>query len=116
MAARSDILLPLALGGVAGIVVGLIVWRVAAKKVEQGLVEGGQRLEQEFAAGREDIQRRTRQGISAGQAEIERAIQKEIRPQVRQQVQASLTEAGLTPQLLADARRVLDLARRAGVI
>jgi hypothetical protein len=116
MAARSSILLPLALGGVAGIVVGLIVWRVAAKKVEQGLVEGGAALEAGFAAGRADIQRRTREGIAAGQAEIERAIQREVRPQVRQQVQTSLTEAGLTPQLLADVRRALDLARRAGVI
>jgi hypothetical protein len=116
MAARSSILLPLALGGVAGALVGFVIWRIAAKKVEQGLVEGGAALEAGFAAGREDIQRRTREGVAAGQAEIERAIQLQVRPTVIAQVSASLTDAGLTPRLLADVRRALDLARRAGVI
>ena len=117
MASRSgDILLPLALGGVAGILAGLVVWRVAASRVEKSLQEGAGELSEQFAAGRTDIQQRTAAGIQSAEVAIRQAIALEVRPAVIAQVATSLNSAGLTPEMLANTRRALDLARRAGVI
>ncbi len=117
MASRSgDILLPLALGGVAGILAGLVVWRIAASKLEKSLQEGAGELSAQFAAGRTDIQQRTRAGIQSAEVAIRQAIALEVRPAVIAQVATSLSSAGLTPETLANVRRALELARRAGVI
>ena len=117
MASRSgDILLPLALGGAAGIFAGLVVWRIAASRVEKSLREGAGELSAQFAAGRTDIQQRTAAGIQSAEVAIRQAIALEVRPAVIAQVATSLNSAGLTPETLANVRRALDLARRAGVI
>lgn len=117
MASRSgDILLPLALGGVAGIFAGLVVWRIVASKLEKSLQEGAGELSAQFAAGRTEIQQRTREGVAVAEATIRQEIAARVRPKVREEVAKALRDAGLTPQLLDDTRRALDLARRAGVI
>jgi hypothetical protein len=117
MASRSgDILLPLALGGVAGILAGLVVWRIAASKLEKSLQEGSGELSTQFAAGRTEIRQRTAAGVQVAEDKIRQAIQLEVRPAVIAQVATSLSGAGLTPETLANVRRALDLARRAGVI
>jgi hypothetical protein len=117
MASRSgDILLPLALGGVGGVLAGLLVWRIAASKVEKSLQEGAGELSAQFEAGRTDIRERSAAGVQKAEATIRQAIDLQVRPRVIAQVATSLSDAGLTPQMLADTRRALDLARRAGVI
>jgi hypothetical protein len=117
MASRSDgILLPLALGGVAGVLAGLLVWRIAAAQVEKSLQEGAGELSAQFAVGRTTIQQRTAAGIQTAEVAIRQAVALEVRPAVIAQVATSLSSAGLTPQLLANVQRALDLARRAGVI
>lgn len=117
MASRSGgILLPLALGGVAGIFAGLVVWRIAASKLEKSLQEGAGELSAQFEAGRTEIRQRTAAGVQVAEGKIRQAIQLEVRPAVIAQVATSLNSAGLTPDLLASVRRALDLARRAGVI
>lgn len=117
MASRSgEIFLPLALGGVAGILASLVVWRVAARSVEKSLREGAGELSAQFAAGRTEIREGTAAGVQAAEAAIRQAVQTRVRPAVVAQVATSLNSAGLTPQLLADVRRALDLARRAGVL
>jgi hypothetical protein len=117
MASRSgDILLPLALGSVAGVLAGLLVWRIVASKLEKGLQEGAGELSAQFAAGRTDIQQRTAAGVQLAEDKIRQAIALEVRPAVIAQVATSLNNAGLTPETLANVRRALDLARRAGVI
>ena len=117
MASRSgDILLPLALGGVAGILAGLVVWRVAARSVEKSLQKGAGELSEQFAAGRTEIREGTAAGVQAAEAAIRQAVQLQVRPAVIAQVATSLNSAGFTPEMLANVRRALDLARRAGVI
>lgn len=117
MASRSGgILLPLALGSVAGVLAGLLVWRVARSKLEKNLQEGAGELSAQFAAGRADIQQRAAAGVQLAEDKIRQAIALEVRPAVIAQVATSLNSAGLTPETLANVRRALDLARRAGVI
>lgn len=117
MASRSgDILLPLALGSIGGVLAGLLVWRIAAAKVEKSLQDGAGELSAQFAMGRTDIQQRTAAGVQSAEVAIRQAIALQVRPAVVAQVATSLSSAGITPQMLADTRRALDLARRAGVI
>ena len=117
MASRSgDILLPLALGGAAGIFAGLVVWRIAASRVEKSLREGAGELSAQFEAGRTEIQQRTSAGVRLAEETVRREVATQVRPQVRTEVKKALTDAGLTFEMLANTRRALDLARRAGVI
>lgn len=117
MASRSGgILLPLALGGVAGIFAGLVVWRIVASKLEKSLQEGAGELSAQFAAGRTEIQRLTREGVQVAEDTVRREVATQVRPRVRTEVKKALHGAGLTLDLLANTRRALELARRAGVI
>lgn len=117
MASRSGgILLPLALGGVAGIFAGLVVWRIVASKLEKSLQEGAGELSAQFEAGRTDIQQRVRRGVRVAEDTVRREVATQVRPRVRTEVKKALHDAGLTSQMLADTRRALELARRAGVI
>jgi alpha-D-ribose 1-methylphosphonate 5-phosphate C-P lyase len=109
-------LLCLALGGVAGAGIALVVWKVADRRLRAEFTTGGSQLATALAAGQGQVSALAQQGAQQAAAAVQTAITTQVVPAVQTTVRAQLAASGITPQLVSDARQVLSLARSAGVI
>lgn len=109
-------LLCLSLGGLAGAGVALIVWKVADTRLRASFTSGSAQLAQALAAGRGQVTTLAQQGASQAAAAVQSAINTQVIPAVQAGVRSQLAASGITPALVADAKKVLALARQAGVI
>jgi hypothetical protein len=109
-------LLCLTLGGLAGGIVALVVWRVADANLRQNFTSGGAQLATALAAGQGQVSALAAQGAAGAAAAVQTAINTQVVPAVTTAVQQQLLASGITPQLVAQATQVLALARQAGVI
>lgn len=114
--ARSTYLMPMLLGAATGVIVGLLVWKYAEKKLNDSLSAGESQLARELSTGIRQVRGQANAGRAQVQAAIAAAIREQVLPAVKAQVTTSITRAGVTPALIADVKQAIDLARRARVL
>ena len=105
-------LLAAASGGVAA----YVVWQYADRSLKAQLTSGGDLLAQSLAQGSTQLTAQAQQARVRAQQAVSEVLMTKVIPQVRAEVTRDLTTAGITPQLIAEAKKVLVLARSAGVI
>jgi hypothetical protein len=116
MASRSDYVVPMLLGAATGIIAGVLMWRYAAKKVNEGLASGANELAAQVAAGTSVVNARALQGRADAERAVANAIKTQVLPGVNAQVRADLLAVGITPQLIANVKTAVAYARQAGVL
>jgi alkylhydroperoxidase/carboxymuconolactone decarboxylase family protein YurZ len=116
MPSRSDYVVPMLLGAATGVIVGVLVWRYAAKEVQKGLASGANELAAQVAAGASTVNARALRGRADAELAVANAIRTQVLPGVHAQVQQDLFAAGITPQRIAEVKAVLAYAKQAGVL
>ena len=97
-------LMPIFLGALGGVAVGLGIWAYASRALDQQLAQGGSQLSSGIAEGRATLEARLRQG------EIE------LQQRIRTEVSRTLTSYNLTPETGARISRLLAAAETAGLL
>lgn len=100
--AVGDTAITFVVGGVAGGLLALIVWKVASKAIDKQLAEGGKALLRSA-----ETQLRT-EGVAI--------IRREVPPLVQAQMTTTLRNFGLTPETGRQIATVLNYADRVGII
>ena len=116
MASRSDYLIPIALGAATGVIVSVLIWRIASKQLAAGLLAGKAMIATNIEGGIAEVDRQMAAGEATVKGLVQEQIQIQLVPKVREQVTAQLRDNGLTPQMISALTQTFAYARRAGVI
>lgn len=108
--------LTILLAATAGGVAAWIVWRLADRSLKAELSSGGDLLAQSLAQGRTQLSSQALAARNQIQAAVGTAIQQQVIPAVRTEVQRSLSSAGITPTFVTDVKKVLAVGVRVGII
>lgn len=95
-------LFPALIGAVAGVGATIVVWKIASKKIDAEFASAGTRLIESGSAS-------LRSGIAT-------AVQQEVPPRVRAEIETKFREYGLTPSTGRQIATVLNAADRMGII
>jgi 3-oxoacyl-[acyl-carrier-protein] synthase III len=109
-------LFAIGLGALGGLVVGLIVWRYADQQLRAEFAQGGDLLAASLSQGSTQLSAQAQAARTQALAAVGQAIQRDVVPAVRQQVDQSLRSSGITPQLISEVQTALATARRLGVL
>ena len=116
MASRSDYLVPMLLGAATGVIVSVLIWRIASKQLAAGLLAGKAMIATNIEGGIAEVDRQMAAGEATVKGLVQTTVQTELAPKVREQVAAQLRANGLTPQMISALTQTFAYARRAGVI
>lgn len=116
MASRSDYLVPMLLGAATGVIVSVLIWRIASKQLSAGLLAGRAMIASNVAGGIAEVDRQIADGEATVKELVQATVRTELVPKVREQVAAQLRASGLTPQMISALTQTFAYARRAGVI
>lgn len=106
------ILVAAAAGGAAA----WAVWQYADRALKSELQSGGDLLTQSLARGSAQLSSQALVARSQVQNAVGAAIQQQVIPVVRATVQQTLASQGITPELIAEAKKVLAVGQRVGII
>lgn len=104
------------LAATAGGVAAWVVWRIADSQLKAELSSGGDLLAQSLAQGRTQLSSQALAARNQIQTAVGTAIQQQVIPAVRTEVQRSLSSAGITPTFVTNVKKVLAVGQRVGII
>jgi len=106
----------LLVGAGAGLVTGLVVWKVADAKLNTRFATGAKQLQSATGEGRAQLERRLAQGRQELDRRVRTLVEDEVPPRVQLALATSLAQYGITPETGRNVALALAAARRTGLL